>query len=714
MTNDLASLLASDLNLPRRSVSNTVKLLDDGATIPFISRYRKERTGGLDEVAVHRIKVRLDEMRALDKRKATILATIEEAGELTADLRSRIEETYDPVVLEDLYMPYKPKRRTRARMAIEKGLEPLAAIFMAQKTATPERSARRFLNDEVTSSEEALAGASDIVAEWMSESRKARSLVRARYMRNGIMTAKVVPGKEEEGAKYENYFNFSAPIRTVSSHRLLAMKRGEAEGVLKLSVTIDDNEMIERLTRLFVKPEATPGCEALIGNIVKDAYRRLIRPSIETEVWNTLKERADADAVKLFGENLRELLLASPLGHKRVMAIDPGFRTGCKVVCLDEKGDLLHHDVIFPHPPQNDLHGAAFKLSRLAEDFRVEAIGVGSGTAGRETEAFLKNVNFIRPLPVVTVNEQGASVYSASRLAREEFPDQDVTVRGAVSIGRRLIDPLAELVKIDPKSIGVGQYQHDVDQGLLKEQLEFVVESCVNSVGVDVNTASRELLSYVSGIGPALAANIVERRREKGKFRNRRELMDVSRMGEKSFQQCAGFLRIPEGENLLDNTGVHPERYELVENIARANGRTVETLVKNPRLLENLHYADFITRDVGEPTIKDILSELAKPGRDPRQKLEVQTFDDKVRTIADLYPGMILTGVVNNVTAFGCFVDLGLHENGLIHISQLADRFVSSPLEVVQVNQRLNVKVMEVDPRRGRIALTLKGVVQDV
>ncbi len=712
MNPELSTIIADELSIPKKSVAATLKLLDDGCTIPFISRYRKEATGALDEVAVHNIQLRYEALLALEKRKDTILDTIKEQDKLTPELKKKILETYDATQLEDLYMPYKPRRRTRAQMAVEKGLEPLARMLMAQTSADVESPARRFIGGEVADVADAVAGAADIMAEWMSESEKARSIVRARYGRNAVISAMVVKGKEKEGANYENYFEFSSPLRTVTSHRLLAILRGEAEGFLKVSVSIDDNEMIERLSRMFVRTTASESVAALIKSTVKDSYRRLIKPSIETEVLAAAKSKADDAAINMFADNVRQLLLAPPLGRKRVLAIDPGFRTGCKVVCLDEQGNLMHTEVIYPNPPQNDFHGAAFKVSRLVESYRIDAIAVGNGTASRETEKFLGSLRYPRPVQVFVVNENGASIYSASKIARDEFPDYDVTVRGAVSIGRRLIDPLAELVKIEPKSIGVGQYQHDVDQTKLKEALAYTVESCVNSVGINVNTASKELLAYVSGIGPALASNIVSYRAENGDFKSRQALLDVPRMGEKAFQQCAGFLRIPGASNLLDNTAVHPERYELIDRIAADNGCTVDQLVKNPKLLEKLDLTPYVTKQVGLPTLTDIVLELEKPGRDPRSTVEVMEFDDRIRDIHDLQPGMQLNGIINNITAFGCFVDIGLHENGLVHISQLCDRFISSPAEVVSVHQHVTVRVLDVDYARGRIALTMKDVPQ--
>lgn len=712
MMQDLPSIISEELNIPRKAVNSTIRLLDEGATIPFISRYRKEATGSLDEVAIHNIRLRLDSLRELAKRKDYIISVLEEQHALTPELRQRIDECLDTSVLEDIYLPYKPKRRNRAAMAREKGLEPLARMIMAQNSPVIARQARKFVKDEVATANDAIAGASDIIAEWVSESEKARALVRARYMRSAIIASKAVPGKEEEGRLYQNYHNFSEPLRTCSSHRYLALRRGEAEGILKVSLSIDDDEMIERLNRLFVRTSATSESAAIVRQAVKDSYRRLIRPSIETEVAASAKEKADKAAIDMFADNVRQLLLAPPLFHKRVLAVDPGFRTGCKTVCLDEQGNLLYHDVIYPCAPVNDFHGSAIKLSYMVDTYRIDAIAVGNGTAGRETEKFLSSLRFPRKVQVFSVSEAGASVYSASKVAREEFPDYDVTVRGAVSIGRRLIDPLAELVKIDPKSIGVGQYQHDVDQNKLKEALDYTIESCVNSVGVNVNTASRQLLSYVSGIGHALADHIVTYRAEHGDFTSRSQLMQVPRMGEKAFQQCAGFLRIPDAPDQLDNTGVHPESYGIVAAMATDMGITVHKLLASPAKLHEIDLERYVTKTIGLPTLTDIIKELEKPGRDPRVTAEEMEFDDRVTDIRDLHPGMDLNGIVNNITAFGVFVDLGIKENGLVHISQLSDRFVSSPSDVVKLHQHVKVRVMDVDYDRGRIALTMKDIQQ--
>lgn len=712
MANVHANVITAELGTYlRKHVAACLRLLDEGATIPFIARYRKEATGGMDEVAVHTVQKRHQELTELDKRKEYILDVIRERGVLTDELEERINETLDPVALEDIYLPYKPKRNTRAQAARALGLEPLAKIIMSQNSADIEKSAKKFAK-EAGSTSAALAGACDIIAEWVSESEKARNLVRSRYQRSAVISSKVVPGKEEAGKNYQNYFNFSEPLRLCNSHRYLAMRRGEEEEILKVSITIDDDEMIDRLSRMFVRSGAVEESASLVRGAVKDGYRRLMRPSIENEIAAVTKEKSDAAAIQMFADNVRQLLMAAPLGRKRVLAIDPGFRTGCKLVVLDEQGNLLQHDVIYPTPPANDFVGAADALCFYVDRYRIDAIAIGNGTAGRETERFIRDVMLPRKVQLFMVNENGASVYSASEVAREEFPNEDVTVRGAVSIGRRLIDPLAELVKIDPKSIGVGQYQHAVNQAKLKDSLDYVVESCVNTVGVNVNTASKQLLSYVSGIGPALAANIVKHRAENGDFTSRDQLLQVPRMGEKAFQQCAGFLRIPGAPNPLDNTGVHPERYELVAQIAADAKSDVARLTRDRNLLHSIELDRYVTKEVGLPTLTDIILELEKPGRDPRETVEETPYDDAVRKIDDLHIGQELTGKVNNITAFGVFVDLGMKENGLIHISQLSERFISSPSEVVSIGQNVRVRVMDIDTARGRIALTMKGVAQ--
>ena len=710
MAIDIISIIAQEYNLQRQQVSATVKLLEEGATIPFISRYRKEVTGSLDEVAIFNIQSRHNSLLELEKRKIYILETIEEQGKLTDELRQKISETIDLSVLEDLYVPFKPKRRTRAAIARERGLEPLAKIIMAQNSADITRQAARFVTDEVATADDAIAGAQDIIAEWVSENEKVRATVRNRYKQSAVISSSLVKGKEDEAKNYQNYFDFSEPLSRCSSHRYLAIRRGESEGLLRVSVSIDDEEMVDRLNRFMVKHTADAQSARLVADAVKDGYKRLVKPSIETEVSAMSKEKADDVAISMFADNLRQLLFAPPLGHKRVMGIDPGYRTGCKVVCLDAQGNLLHNDVIYPCAPTNDFKGSARKISYLVEAYKVDAIAVGNGTASRETEKFLTSLRYPREVQVFVVSENGASIYSASKIAREEFPDKDVTVRGAVSIGRRLIDPLAELVKIDPKSIGVGQYQHDVDQNKLKDALDFTVMSCVNTVGVNVNTASRQLLSYVSGIGPQLAGNIVEYRAENGDFTSRRQLLKVPRMGEKAFQQCAGFLRIPDAENILDNTAVHPESYGVIENIARDNKCGVDVLIADKSLLKSIDLSRYVTDKVGLPTLNDIMTELEKPGRDPRSVVEVLQFDERVKTIDDLIPGMELNGIVNNITAFGAFVDVGIKQSGLVHISQLCDHYISSPLDVVKLHQHVKVKVLEVDNVRGRVSLTMKGL----
>ncbi|WP_287935403.1 Tex family protein [Duncaniella freteri] len=697
----------------RKHIAACLRLLDEGATVPFISRYRKEATGGMDEVTVYNIKKRHEALFEIEKRKEYILQVIREQNALTAEMESRIEETLDPVVLEDIFLPYKPKRNTRAQAARALGLEPLAKMIMSQSSeSSPEIMAMKFVKGDVKDTSEALSGASDIIAEWVSESEKARSIVRSRYQRSATISSKVVSGKEAEGAKYQNYFSFSEPLRTCNSHRYLAIRRAEEEGILKVSISIDDDEMMDRLNRMFVRSTASAAVAGVVKAAVKDGYRRLMRPSIENEIAGVTKEKSDDGAIQMFANNVHQLLMSPPLGRKRVLAIDPGYRTGCKVVALDEQGNLLCHDVVYPTPPANDFVGAGDTLCYMVDRYRIDAIAVGTGTGGRETERFLRDVVFPRRVQIYMVNEQGASIYSASEVAREEFPNEDVTVRGAVSIGRRLLDPLAELVKIDPKSIGVGQYQHDVNQNRLKESLDHVVESCVNSVGINVNTASRQLLSYVSGIGPTLAANIVKYRAENGPFATRSELMNVPRMGDKAFQQCAGFLRIPDSKNPLDNTAVHPERYALVEQMAMDVNADVERLTRDRNLLHKIELDKYITKETGLPTLTDIILELEKPGRDPREAVEETVYDDNVRKIGDLHIGQELSGKVNNITAFGVFVDLGMKENGLIHISQLSDKYVSSPSELVSIGQRIKVKVIDIDVVRGRIALTIKGVSQ--
>ena len=704
-------MIADALKLPVHRVENTLKLLQGGATIPFISRYRKEATGGLDEVQISEISSRYEKLLELSKRKETIQSTIESLGKLTDDLRRRIDGCWDATELEDIYLPYKPKRKTRAEAARQKGLEPLAAWLMLQRGNALDAYVKNFVKGEVKNEEDALKGARDIIAEQVNEDEQARNQIRHQYSRQAVISAKVVKGKEtdEAAAKYRDYFDFSEPLKRCSSHRLLAIRRGEAEGILKVSITpSDETECTDRLERRFVR--GNNECSRQVCEAVNDAYKRLLKPAIETEFAALSKEKADDEAIRVFAGNLRQLLLAPPLGQKRVLGIDPGFRTGCKVVCLDAQGTLLHNEAIYPHPPKSEYQLAGRKLVKLVEQYRIEAIAIGNGTASRETEQFVTSQRFDREIQVFVVSEDGASIYSASKTARDEFPDYDVTVRGAVSIGRRLMDPLAELVKIDAKSIGVGQYQHDVDQTKLKEALDQTVESCVNLVGVNVNTASSHLLTYVSGLGPVLAKNIVDYRTANGPFRSRRELLKVPRMGAKAFEQCAGFLRIPHAENPLDNSAVHPESYPIVERMAADLHCSVSDLIANRELRSRISPEKYVTDTVGLPTLTDILQELEKPGRDPRQKIQVFEFDKNVRTIDDVQEGMELPGIVTNITNFGCFVDLEIKEKGLIHVSQLADRFVSDPTTVVSIHQHVRVRVIGVDRERKRIALTMKGM----
>lgn len=706
-----SQLIAAELKLPIHRIENTLKLLTGGATIPFISRYRKEATGGLDEVQISDIHTRYEKLCELAKRKETILSTIEEQGKLTDDLRRRIADCWDSTELEDIYLPYKPKRKTRAEAARQKGLEPLAMLLMMQRENNLSARVRTFVKGDVKDEEEALKGARDIIAEQVNEDERARNLMRNQFSRQAVITAKVVKGKEteESAAKYRDYFDFSEPLKRCTSHRLLAIRRGESEGILKVSISpADEEECNTRLERQFVR--GNNECARQVAEAVRDAYKRLLKPSIETEFAALSKEKADEEAIRVFAGNLRQLLLAPPLGQKRVLGIDPGFRTGCKIVCLDAQGGLLHNEAIYPHPPKSEYSLAARKLVKLVEQYKIEAIAIGNGTASRETEQFVTSQRYDREVQVFVVSEDGASIYSASKTAREEFPDYDVTVRGAVSIGRRLIDPLAELVKIDAKSIGVGQYQHDVDQTQLKAALDQTVESCVNLVGVNVNTASKHLLTYVSGLGATLAQNIVDYRTENGAFRSRRELMKVPRMGAKAFEQCAGFLRIPQAENPLDNSAVHPESYAIVERMAKDLHCTVADLIRDKGLRERIRIEDYVSDTVGIPTLTDIMQELDKPGRDPRQKIQVFEFDKNVRTIDDLQEGMELPGIVTNITNFGCFVDIGIKENGLVHISQLSDQFVSDPTSVVSIHQHVRVKVLSIDRERKRIQLTMKGM----
>lgn len=708
---EFSKMIASAMKLQEHRVENTLKLLQGGATIPFISRYRKEATGGMDEVQISEISTRYEKLCELAKRKETIVSTIEEQGKLTAELKNRIDNCWDSTELEDIYLPFKPKRKTRAEVARQKGLEPLALILMMQRENNLSARVRQFVKGEVKDEEDALKGARDIIAEQVNEDEKARNQIRNQFTRQAVISAKVVKGKEKEenAAKYRDYFDFSEPLKKCTSHRLLAIRRGESEGILKVSISpANDDECTERLERQFVRGAGE--CSSQVSEAVKDAYKRLLKPAIETEFSAMSKEKADEEAIRVFAENLRQLLLAAPLGQKRVMGIDPGFRTGCKVVCLDAQGTLLHNEAIFPHPPKSEEALAARKLVKLVEQYKIEAIAIGNGTASRETEQFVQSQKYDRDIQVFVVSEDGASIYSASKTAREEFPDYDVTVRGAVSIGRRLMDPLAELVKIDAKSIGVGQYQHDVDQAKLKESLDRTVESCVNLVGVNVNTASKHLLTYVSGLGPTLAQNIVDFRTENGPFTSRKELMKVPRMGAKAYEQCAGFLRIPNAKNPLDNSAVHPESYPIVELMAKDLNCSVEDLIKNKELRNKIKVEKYVTTTVGLPTLNDIMKELDKPGRDPRQQIKVFEFDKNVRTLDDLREGMELPGIVTNITNFGCFVDIGIKENGLVHVSQLSDKFVSDPTTVVSIHQHVMVRVMGVDHERKRVQLTMKGM----
>jgi len=706
-----ARLIAERLNISEKNVDGTLALLDEGCTIPFIARYRKERTGGLDEVKISAISDQYERLKELQKRKDTIVKTITEQGKMTPELEQRIMETWESAVLEDIYLPYRPKRRTRAQVAREQGLEPLAQLLLLQRERDPERAAEKFVKGDVGDVAAALKGAQDIIAEQVSEDERSRQQVRGAFRRQGVITSKVVKAKADtdEAAKYSDYFDWHEPLKRCSSHRLLAMRRGEAEGILRVSISPDDEECVARLQRHYVYGQ-TP-CGRLVAEAVEDGYKRLLKPSIETEFGNLSKEQAGDEAIRVFAENLRQLLLSAPLGQKRVMGIDPGFRTGCKVVCLDTQGNLLHHEAIFPHPPVNHRMQATVHLQQMVEQYHIEAIAIGNGTASRETRAFVEESLTSASAPgIFVVSEDGASVYSASKTAREEFPDEDVTVRGAVSIGRRLMDPLAELVKIDPKSIGVGQYQHDVDQTKLKHQLDQTVESCVNQVGVNLNTASQHLLQYVSGLGPALAGNIVDYRRENGAFTSRAQLKKVPRLGPAAYEQCAGFLRIPGARNPLDNSAVHPERYQLVEQMAKDQGCTVADLINNKEKRQAVDVGRYVTAEVGLPTLTDIMKELEKPGRDPREQLEEFRFADGIETADDLVEGMELPGIVTNITAFGAFVDIGVHQDGLVHISQLADKYVKDPNTVVKLHQHVRVRVLEVDHRRNRISLSMRGL----
>lgn len=706
------SILSGQLSIAPKQIENTVALLLEGATIPFISRYRKEATGSLDEVQVEQIKNQFEKLIEIDKRREVILKSIEEQGSLTPELKHQIEETWTLSVLEDLYLPFRPKRRTRAMIAKEKGLEPLSEKLMQQSASDPYQLASGFLNEQVPDQEAALQGARDILAEKINENTRGREILRKIYAQEGMISSRVVKGKEPNAIKYDDYWDFSEPLKRCPSHRLLAMRRGMDEGVLKITIAPPEEKAIEPLEKIFIRRK-NPSSEQ-VGMAIKDSYKRLLGPAMETEAMADYKTKADEEAIRVFTANLRQLLLSSPLGQKRVLAIDPGYRSGCKVVCLDAQGNLVHNETIFPHPPENDTAMSIKKISSLVEVYKIEAIAIGNGTAGRETEHFIQKIHFDHKLAVYVVSENGASVYSASAVAREEFPDYDVTVRGAVSIGRRLMDPLAELVKIDPKSIGVGQYQHDVDQGKLKKSLDSTVESCVNLVGVNVNTASKHLLTYVSGLGPQLAQNIVDYRKEHGPFRSRTDLRKVPRMGEKAYEQCAGFLRIPDANNPLDNSAVHPERYALVFQMAKDVGAEIPDLLQQETLRKKIQPEKYLSQEVGMPTLMDILEELAKPGRDPRNQIKVFEFSQDVFKPEDVKPGMELPGIVTNITNFGCFVDIGVKQDGLVHISQMADRFVKNPADVVQLHQQVKVRVVEVDLIKKRIGLTMKGVKQDV
>ena len=701
-------LIAKALQLPLPQVRNTIGLLESGATIPFISRYRKERTGGLNEVQITAIKNQLDKLTELKARKDTILNALEKQEKLTPELEARIEASWDSNEIEDIYLPYKPKRVTRAEMARKKGLEPLAKLIAAQREPFLSGRVPAFVQGEVKDEEDALSGARDIIAEWVNENERTRNQVRFAF-RQAVISAKVIKGKEEEGAKYRNYFQFEEKLSRCQSHRLLAVRRGEEEGILRVSIApAADDACLESLYRQYKRNNGA--CWEQFQLAIDDAYKRLLKPSIESEFAKSSKQKADEEAIRVFADNLRQLLLAPPLGQKRVLGIDPGYRTGCKVVCLDAQGNLLHNETIYPHPPKNERKKAEIKIQHLVEAYNIDAISIGNGTASRETEEFITNIRYTRPVKVFVVSEDGASVYSASAVARAEFPEYDVTVRGAVSIGRRLMDPLAELVKIDPKSIGVGQYQHAVDQALLKKSLDQTVESCVNLVGVNVNTASKELLTYISGLGPVLAQNIVQYRAENGPFDSRKDLKKVPRLGEKAFEQCAGFLRIPNGSNPLDNSAVHPESYPVVEKMAADLHCTVGELMKRKELKQQICLEQYQTDEIGMPTLQDIMKELDKPGRDPRSEIQEFSFNPDIHTIDDLQEGMVLPGIVTNITNFGCFVDVGIKENGLVHISELADRFVSNPAEVVSIHQHVQVRVLSIDTARKRVQLSMKGV----
>lgn len=708
MTIAYSTLVSDSLHIPEKQVRQTIDLLESGATIPFISRYRKEATGGLDEVQIADIKNCLEKFQSLASRKEFVCNAIDKAGKLTEELKQRLDNSWDSDEIEDIYLPYKAKRATRAEMARKNGLEPLAKILLAQNRSSLKGIADSFVKNEVKTEKAALQGARDIIAEWANENERVRNTVRRAY-KQAIISSTVVSGKEEEGNKYANYFQFQEKLSRCQSHRILAMLRGKEEGILRISILpANEESCLDALYRIYHKQDND--CWQEVQTAIDDAYKRLLRPSIESESLRDSKLKADEEAIKVFAANLRQLLLAPPLGQCRVLGIDPGFRTGCKVVCLDDQGNLLHNETIYPHPPKNEKRQAALKIQHLVEAYSIDAISIGNGTASRETELFITNIRYSRPVKVFVVSEDGASIYSASALARAEFPQYDVTVRGAVSIGRRLMDPLAELVKIDPKSIGVGQYQHAVDQTLLKKSLDQTVESCVNNVGVNVNTASKELLAYVSGVGPSLATNIVHYRAENGPFKSRSELKRVPRLGEKAFEQCAGFLRIQGGENPLDNSAVHPERYAIVRQMAKDLNSSIEDLIRNKGLKLQLDLKKYMSQSVGMPTLQDIMKELDKPGRDPRNKIEEFSFNQDIHTLEDVQEGMVLPGIVTNITNFGCFVDIGIKENGLVHISEMSDHFINNPAEVVSIHQHIQVRILQVDKKNKRIQLSMKGI----
>lgn len=721
MNNIFSKLISKSTGISERQVANTVGLLEEGCTIPFIARYRKEVTGTLDEVQVASVNDALEKLKEVEKRKETILKTIEEQGKLTPELKTRIENSWDATELEDIYLPYKPKRKTRAEVARQKGLEPLATYLMFQNpSADVDKKVKEFINKDkgVNSAEEAIQGAQDIIAEQISETEEARNIVRFNFKKDAIITSTKTKTKaktpEEQQAwddasqKYRDYFDFSEKLSRCASHRLLAMRRGEAEGFLKVSISGDDERCLDKLDQQFLRNSSKSA--ELVWDAIEDGFKRLIKPSIETEFANLSKEKADEEAIRIFVKNLEQLLMSAPLGQKRVLALDPGFRTGCKVVCLDAEGNLLHNEAIYPHPPKNERAAAANRITTLVKQYKIEAISIGNGTASRETEEFVKSLGLPDNVQVFVVSEDGASIYSASKVAREEFPDYDVTVRGAVSIGRRLMDPLAELVKIDPNSIGVGQYQKDVDQKALKHSLDQTVEMCVNKVGVNLNTASKHLLTYISGLGPAIAQNIVDYRAANGAFKSRKELLKVPKLGPKAFEQSAGFLRVSGGKQPLDNSAVHPESYPIVEKMAKDLKCTISDLLSDKTLREKVDIKKYVTDKVGIPTLQDIMQELDKPGRDPRQQLEAFSFSKDVKELEDVKPGMTLPGIITNITNFGCFVDVGVHTKGLVHISELADKFVKDPTEVVELHQQVQVRVLEVDLKRGRMALSMKGL----